>query len=76
MLKVNLQTALAASFLTAVSLASAGVAALMTIREMLWRRAERAERLRRWPRHHLRRDVQVDYQGNAWKLVPREPAPR
>ncbi len=38
---------------------------------MLRRLAQGRERLRRRPRHDLRRDCQVDYQGNAWKLVPK-----
>ena len=37
---------------------------------MLRRFHGRQERLRRRSRHHLRRHLDQDYQGNAWKYVP------
>ena len=37
--------------------------------EVLWRRAQRAERLRRWRGTSCQGTSTVDFQGNSWKFV-------
>ena len=72
MLKVNLQTALAASFLTAVSLASAGVAAADDSQEKCYGVALKGQNdCAAGPGTTCAGTSKVDYQGNAWKLVPK-----
>ena len=72
MLKVNLQTALAASFLTAVSLARAGVAAADDNKETCYGVALKGQNdCAAGPGTTCAGTSKVDYQGNAWKLVPK-----
>jgi uncharacterized membrane protein len=72
MLKVNAQTALAASFLTALSLANVQAALADDSKEKCYGVALKGQNdCAAGPGTTCAGTSKVDYQGNAWKLVPK-----